>query len=109
MLLVPILIIASIYAFFAYCLMRICAKAGASYNYLFLCWVPLFQWVPMFDAADIKFINALLLLIPGVNLIVIIWVWVKLFNQMDKSPWLCSLLFIPGVNVFYMPYLAFSD
>lgn len=95
-----------IYFSFCYCLKRIVEKVGMEPG--FLIWVPLFNAIPMLQAAGLSGWFLILLCVPGVNLIVGLYMWVKICQARGKSGWLVLLIFVPLINIFFIPYMAFS-
>ena len=96
-----------LYIFFAYCLKKICEKAGSKPGVMI--WIPVLQIFPLLRAANMSCWMVLLMIIPIVNIIVSVVMWVNICKARGKSPWLVILFFIPLLNVGIIIYLAFSE
>lgn len=97
----------ALFFFFSYCCMLICQKAG--YNPGLLIFVPLFQALPLFRAAQMSRWWFLPLMIPGINLIPhLVWL-VKIVRARHKSGWLAVWLVFPVTSFLAFLYLAFSS
>lgn len=96
-----------LYIFFAYCLKKICEKAGSKPGVMI--WIPVLQIFPLLRAANMSCWMVLLMIIPIVNIIVSVVMWVNICKARGKSPWLVILFFIPLLNIGIIIYLAFSE
>ncbi len=97
----------ALYIFACYCLKRICEKCGKEPGILI--WIPIVQFIPLMQIADLSPWLILPLFIPVVNLIILTIMWVRVCLARNKSPWLVIMMFIPVVNIAFVPYLAFSE
>lgn len=94
-----------IYAFFAFCLLKIAEKTHTEPAWW--AWVPILQILLMLKVADKPLWWIILMFIPLVGIVITILVWVAICQKRNKSPLLViGLLLIPFV---FLPYLAFSD
>ena len=103
---VSLIISIVVYIFLAYCLKRICEKAGGKPGVLI--WIPLLQVFPMLAAAKKPAWWFILMLIPVINFIIGIIVWIEILKNMGKNPANVLLFFIPFVNIIYFLILAFG-
>ncbi len=95
------------YLFLCYCLKLICQKTGNEPG--FLIWLPLFQMIPLFRAANMSAWCFLGLFVPVVNLIVqIVWCF-KIVQARRKSALTAIGLLLPVTNLLALLYLAFSN
>jgi hypothetical protein len=124
---IAILVLA--YLFTCYCLHQICVKANSQPGLLI--WIPGFQLVPLFRAAEMAPVWYLAMLAPavagglaatgtmgsGVLLMLapigpiaanIVWC-INIVRTRGKAPWLALLLILPITSLFAMLYLAFSS
>ena len=104
--LISLVIGLGVHLFFAFCLKKICEKAGSQPG--FLIWIPILQIFPLLKAAGMAAWMFILFLIPIVNFIIGIMMWVNILKNMGKNPWMVILLFIPIVNIIYLLILAFG-
>ena len=95
------------YLFACFCYKRICEKCGVTPGVLI--WIPIVQFIPLLQAAQMPIWTIILLFIPLVNLVFLIVFFVKLCVARGKTGWLVIMLFIPIVNLIFIPYLAFSE
>lgn len=103
-----ILIGLAIYAFFAFCLVRLAQKTNLTEK-AWWGWVPVLQVLLMLKIAGVAWWWIFLLLIPFVNLIMGIIIWMKISEKLNKSKWFGLLMFIPGVDLIVLGYLALSS
>jgi len=94
------------YAFFCYCSMLICKKAGTEPGVLV--WIPILQMVPLVRAAGMGPLWVLAFLIPLLNLVAqIVWSF-KIVKARGKNAGWAILLLLPVTNILAFIYLAFS-
>lgn len=104
--LISVIIALGVHIFFAFCLKRICEKAGSQPGVLI--WIPILQLFPLLQAAGMAAWMFILFLIPLVNIVIGILMWVNILKNMGKHPAMVIVLMIPFVNIIYLIYLAFS-
>lgn len=97
----------ALYVFVCYCYKRICEKCGVTPGILI--WIPIVQFIPLLQVANMDLWMIILLLIPFVNIIFFVMMWAKICTARGKSPWLVIMMFIPFLNLVFIPYLAFSE
>ena len=102
-----LILLVALYIFYCYCLKLICQKSGVDPGVII--WIPIVQFLPLFQIAGINPLWILGLLVPILNLVITVWLWAKVCEVRGKSPWLVVMLFIPILNILFLPYLAFSD
>jgi hypothetical protein len=95
------------YLFFCYCGRLICVKAGADPGILI--WLPLFQFIPLFRAADMSPAWFLALFVPLLNIVAQIMWCFKIAKARNKSIGVGILLLLPLLNILAFCYLAFAD
>lgn len=96
-----------LYVFSCYCLKLICEKAGGEPGVLI--WIPLLQFIPLFNAAGLGLIWFFLLFIPFINIVATVMLWVKLCEARGKPSWMGIFILFPGLNLFLVLYLAFAE
>jgi hypothetical protein len=101
------ILIALIYAFFAYCLQRIAVKSGIQNAWL--AWLPIVNLYLMCKIAGRPGWWMLFLFIPFVSLVFWVIINIGIAQARAKSPWFGLLLFVPIINLFAFAYLAFVD
>ena len=92
---------------FCYCLKRICEKCDTEPGILI--WIPIFNLIPMLQAAGLSSWLILLFFVPLLNIVMGLVMWVKICQARGKSALLVIMLFIPLLNLLFIPYLAFSE
>ena len=86
---------------------RIAVKAGLeNAGHAF---IPVFQGVPLAEAAGRPFWWGLSILIPGWGHFALGYIGMGLAEQRDQPRWLGALCAIPGVHAFILGYFAFFD
>ncbi len=93
-----------LYILETYPLYLIAAKSGQENAWL--AFVPLVNIWMMFQLADVDLWLALLLLLPGIDLLVLIWVWMRIAESTNKSSFWGILMVVPVVNLAVAWYLA---
>ena len=106
LLLVTLGIFAVAYLFMCYCLKLIVAKTGTEPG--FLIWVPILQWLPLFQAAGMSGLWLLGFLVPILNLVTYVMWSVKIVQMREKNGLWTLLLILPVTNLVALLYLAFS-
>jgi hypothetical protein len=96
-----------LYAYFAFCLMKIAEKTNTDNGWW--AWIPILNVFLLLKIADKPMWWFILCLVPLVNIIIAILVWVGICAARGKSALLVVGMLIPGVNLFVLGYLAFSD
>jgi hypothetical protein len=95
------------YAFFCYCSMLICQKAGTEPGALV--WIPVLQIVPLVRAAGMAPVWVLAFIIPVLNLVAqVVWSF-KIASARGKGVGVAILLLLPLANLLAFMYLAFSE
>jgi hypothetical protein len=93
--------------FYSYCCNLICLKTGCEGS--LLVWLPLFQLIPLFRAANMSGWWFLAIFVPGLNIVALILWSLNIAKARGKEVWVGILLLLPGTNLFTFLYLAFSN
>ena len=101
------LFMVAVYIYWAYCLMKIGRKLGATNDWM--AWIPVLNVYYLIKIAGKPGWWFILIFIPFVNFIVMVVVLVGMLNRLNRSGWGVILLMIPFVNLIYMGVLAFSQ
>jgi hypothetical protein len=96
-----------IYAFFCFCMKRICEKCGHEPGILI--WIPIAQLIPQLTAAKLPLWMIAVLLIPFVNVVGFVILFWKLCEARGKAGALGLLMLVPLANLGLILYLAFAD
>ncbi len=95
----------ALWAFFSYCLKRICLKAGHEPGALV--WIPIAQLVPMLNIAGLPLWWIILCFIPCVSMFVIWYIWYKILERLGHGPgFLVGIILLPFI---FIPLLAFGQ
>lgn len=97
----------AIYAFFCFCMKRICEKCGHEPGILI--WIPIANLIPQLTVAKLPMWMIVLFLIPLVNIVAVVYLWVKLCEARGKPSALGILILVPLVNIGLIIWLAFAD
>lgn len=96
-----------IYAFFCFCMKRICEKCGHEPGILI--WIPIANLIPQLTAAKQPIWMIVLFFIPFVNIGAIVFLFWKLCEARGKAGALGLLMLVPLANLGLILYLAFAD
>ena len=99
-------IMAVFYLFMCYCFKLIVQKTGTDPG--FLIWVPVLQWLPLFQAAGMSGLWVLGFFVPILNLVTYVMWSIKIVQMREKSGLWTFLLIVPLTNFVALLYLAFS-
>jgi hypothetical protein len=104
-----IIILASlaIYVFCSLCLQLIAKKTGAEPAWL--AWIPVANMFLACKIGGLSYLWLLAFLVPGINLLVSIYIWYRISEARGKPGLLSLLLLVPVANLVFMGYLAFSS
>jgi len=105
--LVALLVGLAIYAFVAFCFMKIAEKTGTDNGWW--AWIPILNILLMLKIADRPMWWIILFFVPILSFIIFLVVFADICKACDKSPWLTVGMLIPLVNIGVVGYLAFSD
>ena len=105
--LLALVLVILVYAFIAFCLMRIAGKLGA--NDPWRAWVPVLNLLLLVEIAGKPWWWMLLILIPCLGFIFAAIVWMGVCEARGKPSWLGLLMLVPIGGIFLLPYLAFSE
>ncbi len=107
LMLIWLLFVLAIYAYFALCLMKIAAKTNTPNGWF--AWIPILNVILMLQIAKRPIWWIILIFIPLVNIIISILVWMDIAVARNKPNWIGILMIVPIANVIVPGYLAFSD
>jgi len=100
-------IVVLIYAFFSFCAMLICQKAGHPPGVLI--WVPILQLIPLLRAAGMSPLWLIAFLIPFLNIVAhIVWSF-NIAKARGKGGLTGLFLVLPVTSLFAFLYLALSN
>jgi len=107
LMLVWLIFVLAIYAYFAICLMKIATKTNTPNGWF--AWVPILNVILMLQIAKRPMWWIILVFIPLVNVIVSILIWMDIAVARGKPNWIGILMIVPIANVIVPGYLAFSN
>jgi len=93
--------------FYSFCCSLICKKAGHEPG--IVVWIPVFQLIPLIQAARMSGWWFLAWFVPALNIIAAVLWCIKIADARGKSPWVGVCLILPITNIFAFLYLAFSN
>jgi hypothetical protein len=96
-----------IYFFACFCCKRICEKAGHEPGILI--WIPIVQFIPLLEVAELPLWFIVLMIIPCVGIIAAVYMWWKICEARGKPGPLALLMLVPVANLGLILYLAFAD
>lgn len=95
----------ALYIYFSLCLFLIARRLDVPASWT--AWVPLVQVWAFVGSADKPRWWILLLLVPGVNLFVGIYLWICITERLGRNRWLGLLMLLPALNLVFLGLLAF--
>jgi hypothetical protein len=98
---------AALYAYVAFCLMKMADKLNVSDSWW--AWVPILNLLLLVKMAGKPLWWFLLFFIPLANIVVAVLVLVAVLEALKKPPLLVIGFFVPVVNLVLLGYLAFAD
>jgi hypothetical protein len=96
-----------LHLFISYCFSLICLKANGTRS--LLVWIPVLQFVPLFQAAGMSGWWLLTFFVPFLNIVSMVLWSINITKARGKNIWVAVLLILPVTNLFALLYLAFSS
>ena len=85
----------------------IAQKSG--HEYAWLAFIPVANLWLLCDMADVGCLWALLMLVPGLNILFYAFLWMRIAENTNKPPWLGIVMVVPLLNVAVACYMAFAE
>jgi len=107
--LIPLIaIVLFVILFLGFCFFKIAKKLGYDKPWTIFAFIPILQALTFVKISGKPVWFIVLLLIPGVNLLVGIYLWMCIIDNLGKNKLMALLLLVPIVNFVLLGYLAFS-
>ena len=103
----PLLTDITLYLLYTISVFVIAQKSG--HEYAWLAFVPIANLWLLCDMADVGCLWALLMLVPGLNILFYAFLWMRIAENTNKPSWLGILMVVPLVNVLVACYMAFAE
>lgn len=100
------IVLIAVYAYAAYCLMRIADNTGTENSWF--AWIPILNIWLMCQIAEKEVLWFILCLIPCVNIVVLILIWMEIAEILGYENWWGILMIVPIVNFYVLYKFAFE-
>lgn len=97
----------ALYAFTAFCMMKIAERTNTENGWW--AWIPILNLVLLCNIARKPIWWFLLLFVPLVNIVIYILLFVGMCEARGKPGWWAVLLLLPGINLIMLGVLAFAE
>lgn len=105
--LIPLIIFAAIYIYWALALMTIANKTNTANAWM--AWIPILNIFLMLNIAQKPLWWFILFLIPLVGLVMAILTWMAIAERRGKPSWWGIMLIVPVMNLIMPGYLAWAS
>ncbi|MCD4782606.1 MAG: DUF5684 domain-containing protein [Candidatus Eremiobacteraeota bacterium] len=104
---IPLIVFAVVYAYFAYTLMVIAQKTETENAWY--AWIPILNIILMVNIAGKPMWWVILFFLPIANIVAAIIIWMDIAVARNKPNWVGVLIIVPFVGILIPAYLAFAD